>query len=109
MTPSPRPRWRIAAYWAIGVTVLVEIVTVAIRFGMGVGAAEFSATQPPLLLKIHHAFWGVFLLLAVPMVWRWPRASGIVLGLAFGLIASDLLHHLVVLPLYVGNFGWHWP
>jgi hypothetical protein len=98
-----------AAYWAIGVTVLVEIVTATIRFGLGVGATEFSATSAPLLLKIHHAFWGLFLLLVAPLVWRWPRASGILLGVAFGLIASDMIHHLVVLPLTVGNCGWHWP
>jgi hypothetical protein len=31
------------------------------------------------------------------------------IGIAGGLILSDLLHHFVVLPLWVGNTGWHWP
>ncbi len=31
------------------------------------------------------------------------------LGIAAGLVLSDLVHHFVVLPLWVGNTGWHWP
>lgn len=31
------------------------------------------------------------------------------LGIAIDLIASDLIHHFLVLPLLVGNSGWHWP
>jgi hypothetical protein len=108
-TPSPKSRWRVAAYWAIGVTVSVEIVTAALRFGAGMSAVEFGATSAPLLLKIHHAFWGIPLLLAAWIFWRWPKTSGALLGIGCGLVASDLLHHLVVLPLSVGNFGWHWP
>jgi len=54
-------------------------------------------------------FWCVPLLLIVPLIWRKPRLSGAMLGIALGLILSDLLHHFVVLPLMVGNTGWHWP
>jgi len=46
---------------------LVEAITAFIRFGAGVSATEFSATSPPLLLKIHHALWSVPLLLIVPL------------------------------------------
>ena len=54
-------------------------------------------------------FWSVPLLIVVPIVWRKQRLSGSLMGLAAGLIASDLLQHVVVLPLTVGNMGWHWP
>ncbi|HVX15377.1 MAG TPA: hypothetical protein VHC22_29580 [Pirellulales bacterium] len=98
--------------FAVGATVLVtlltEAVTVYLRFGRHQTAAEFNKTAP-LLLQIHHMFWSVPFLVALPIVWRRPRLSGTLLGIALGLIVSDALHHLVVLPLTVGNMGWHWP
>jgi hypothetical protein len=24
-------------------------------------------------------------------------------------VVSDVVHHVIVLPLTVGNMGWHWP
>jgi len=54
-------------------------------------------------------FWSVPLLLIVPLVWRKTRLSGTLLGIAAGLILSDLLHHFLVLPLTMGNTSWHWP
>ena len=54
-------------------------------------------------------FWSIPLLAIVPFVWRRPKLSGALLGIAFGLILSDLVHHFIVLLLTVGNIGWHWP
>ena len=71
-------------------------------------AVEFNKTAP-LLWQNHHMFWSLPLLLIVPFVWRKPRLSGAMLGVSLGLIVSDLMHHFVVLPLIVGNTGWHWP
>jgi hypothetical protein len=102
-------RQRAVVGWTLGVAVLAEAVTVALRFGGGMSATEFNAAAPPLLLQMHHAFWSVPLLAIVPFVWRRPRLSGALLGISFGLIASDLAHHFIVLPLTVGNTGWHWP
>jgi hypothetical protein len=101
-----RKRWAIA--WAVWVTLAAEAITLYLRFGLNQSAVEFNKTAP-LILQIHHMFWSVPLLIALPFCWRWPKASGAVLGLALGFIASDLLHHFVVLPLLVGNTGWHWP
>jgi hypothetical protein len=102
-------RQRAIVVWTIGVAVLVEAVTIALRFGGGVNATEFNAAAPPLLLQIHHMFWSIPLLAIVPFVWRRPKLSGRLLGISFGLILSDLTHHFIVLPLVVGNTGWHWP
>jgi hypothetical protein len=99
---------RIVLYWTVITTIVAEAITVAVRFGGGLSAAEVNHALP-LLLQIHHMFWSVPLLLVVPLVWRWPRLSGALLGIAAGLILSDLLHHFVVLPLTAGNIGWHWP
>ena len=101
-------RWRSAITWCIAVTILVEAITAHLRFYNSTTAVEFNQTAP-LLLQIHHMFWSIPLLAVVPFVWRRPRLSGALLGIACGLIASDLMHHFVVLPLTVGNTGWHWP
>jgi hypothetical protein len=69
---------------------------------------EFNKTAP-FLLQIHHMFWSIPLLLVVPFVWRKAGLCSAILGISLGLILSDLLHHFVVLPLTVGNIGWHWP
>ena len=94
--------------WTVVSTVLIEALTIYLRFRGGVSATEFNKTAPH-LLQIHHMFWSIPLMLVVPLVWRKPRLSGALLGIALGLIASDLMHHFVVLPLTVGNTGWHWP
>jgi ABC-type antimicrobial peptide transport system permease subunit len=90
-------------------TIVFEVVTIAARLLAGFSAGEFNATEPHVLLQVHHMFWSlpiiaigvVLALLKKPSEWAWSVAAG--------LIASDLVHHFVVLPLWVGNTGWHWP
>ena len=94
--------------WTVVSTVLVEAVTLYLRFRRGIRATEFNQTAP-LLLQIHHMFWSLPLLAVVWLAWRKARLSGALLGIALGLVLSDLMHHFVVLPLIVGNTGWHWP
>lgn len=107
-TTTSRLRTRCLLLSAAASGILVEAVTLILRFGQGLSAVEFNKSAP-LLLQIHHMFWSVPLLLTAPLIWRRPRLSGIVLGIAVGFIASDLVHHFVVLPLTVGDTGWHWP
>ena len=101
-------RSRVLVEWTIISTLVVEAITAYLRFRGGIAAADFNKTAP-LLLQIHHMFWSLPLLLVVPLVWRKPKLSGALLGIACGLILSDLAHHFLVLPLTVGNTGWHWP
>jgi hypothetical protein len=101
-------RWKFTLAWTIVVTVLVETVTIYLRFGKGEDAVEFNKTAP-FLLQIHHAFWCIPLFLAAPFLWRYPKLSGALLGIGCGFVLSDAIHHLLVLPLTVGNMGWHWP
>jgi len=35
--------------------------------------------------------------------------QGMIIGLFRPESLSDLLHHFAVLPIIVGNTGWHWP
>ena len=98
---------RATLLWAVASTVIMEAVTVYLRFGLGRTAAEFNQTAP-LLLQIHHMFWSVpVFLVAIALGMR--KASSAWWGLGYGLIASDLAHHFLILPLTVGNLGWHWP
>ena len=55
-TMSPRLKTTIA--WTIAITLVVEAVTLYLRFGRGETATEFNKTAP-LLLQIHHMFWSV--------------------------------------------------
>ena len=106
-----RQAWLDSLSWRVtlAVTVLIEGVTIGSRLASGQSAAEFNArAHPPLLLQIHHMFWSLPVML-VAWVARRRVASSVCWGVAFGLVASDLIHHLVVLPLWVGNIGWHWP
>ena len=105
-TDLARRRWLWC--WVIAVTVFVEGVTLYLRFGLHHTAVEFNRTAP-LLLQIHHMFWAVPLLILLPLVWRWPRISGLIAGVAAGFVVSDLAHHVLVLPLLIGDIGWHWP
>ena len=95
-------------YWAVATTLLVEAVTIVLRFGVGTDAVAFNKAAP-LVLQIHHMFWSVPVLLVLPFVRRRRKLTAALAGVALGLILSDLLHHFVVLPLTVGNTGWHWP
>lgn len=100
-----RSFWRIT----IGLTIVMEIVTIATRVIYGHSAAEYIATsKPPLLMQIHHMFWAVPFLLT-GLVANGRRTSAVMWSLSQGLIVSDLMHHFLVLPLWVGNTGWHWP
>ena len=97
-------------FWgAVAVTVVAELITIGCRVLLGQSAAEFNQTDPPLILQIHHMFWSVPLigLGLLGLVFKWKTEW--IWALVIGLIASDLLHHFVVLPLWVGNTGWHWP
>lgn len=92
---------------SVCLTAVFELITLAIRFSTGTTAVEFNETAP-FVLQIHHMFWSVPVF-AVAWFVR-EKAAGVWLtGAGIALVASDLVHHVVVLPLLVGNAGWHWP
>jgi len=101
-------RYRAFIAWTLAATAIGEGVTLYLRFAAHVTAVQFNATAP-LILQIHHMFWSIPLFLLAPLLLRFPRTSGAILGIACGLVLSDLIHQFVILPLTVGNTGWHWP
>jgi hypothetical protein len=107
-------RWEILRdrrFWipALLLTVAIELATVITRLALGQSAAHFNeTTNPPLILKVHHPVYAAPLVVAGLFV-RSGRLSRALWALVFALVASDVVHHLIVLPLWVGNTGWHWP
>jgi len=96
--------------WCVAVTLIGETITVIARLVSGVSAAEYIAeTDPPLILQIHHMFWAVPLLIWAALIRKNRLLQHRVVGIALGVVLSDLVHHFIVLPLWVGNTGWHWP
>ena len=93
--------------WCLGVTIVGELITVAARIGAGGPATSILRPETHVLIRMHHMFWSIPFFI-VAFVVRNPTRSRL-LGVAAGLILSDLVHHFVVLPLWVGNTGWHWP
>ncbi len=96
--------------WCVAVTVIGEAITIVARLVSGTSAAEHIArTNPPLILQIHHMFWAIPLLIWAALIRKNRLLRSRVVGLALGVALSDLVHHFIVLPLWVGNIGWHWP
>ena len=106
-----RDIFRERSFWwsTLCLTIVMELVTIALRIAYGQSAAEhIAATHPPLLLQLHHMFWSVPFVVAGLFV-SGRRSSIALWSVSLGLILSDLSHHFLVLPLWVGNTGWHWP
>jgi hypothetical protein len=90
-------------------TLLFEGATIAIRVSYGHTAEEFNRTYgPPLVVKMHHLFWSIPFVIVAGLLKNWQRTY-VLWAIAGALVLSDLMHHFVVLPLWVGNTGWHWP
>lgn len=90
---------------------LFELATVALRFGLGWTSPE--RTRPIARIsrgwRIHHGYPGVLLLTLVPLMGMAPSDAmasawlgGLILVVGITLALSDLIHHAIVLPLFVG-------
>lgn len=96
--------------WCLVVTIAAELITIGCRIYFGQSAAAFNAAvDPPLIVKMHHMFWAIPMVLVGFVFLNKPNVAHSILGASAGLVLSDLVHHFVVLPLWVGNTGWHWP
>ncbi len=87
------------------VTVLLEVITCTARFGFRLRSRAWVRTYSKYTfgIRVHHGYFGVALL---PALLFFPIDSKEGVGIAAfagGLILSDLIHHLVVLPLLTGE------
>lgn len=88
-------------------TIAIEAVTCLLRFGFSLESTRDTANTVGRLtfgLRIHHGYIGVLLLpIAFAIERRWPRLSKLTLVLSLALIASDLIHHFIVLWPVTGS------
>ncbi len=87
-------------------TVLIEAVTVLFRFGLGLQASTTTSAFGRLTggLRIHHGFIGLAVIIATAaLMRRYPVAARWALVLGIALVASDLVHHLLVLWPITGS------
>ena len=95
--------WKVLC-WGLVLAVLIEAVTIALRFGLSLESTRDTASTIGRFtfgLRIHHGYIGLFL---VPLAWCFPLGLRHILWIiAIGLIVSDLAHHFLVLWPITGS------
>ncbi len=90
---------------SIGLTILIEILTIILRFVWGYRSAENTLFIAKLTggIRIHHLYLGLFLFgfVLVPNLPIFFEDLFIVMGA--GLVFSDLIHHFLVLWPLTGS------
>jgi hypothetical protein len=91
--------------WAMVATILLEGVACLLRFGLGMESTRDTGALGPFTfgLRIHHGYVGLLALIAslvLPSSRPWRR---LLFRAGAALLASDLLHHFVVLWALTGS------
>ena len=98
--------WQVIG-WSIGLAVLIEAVTVILRFGLGLESTHDTASTVGRLsggVRIHHGYIGLLAVgAAVAVLRRFPAATRWLLVIGLALVVSDLVHHFLVLWPIVGS------
>jgi hypothetical protein len=106
MTAAPiRARW---IFWAVGLTLAFEAVTLLLRVGAGMESRVATAGLAGLTmgLRIHHGYVGLAMLAVFPWVRRrTPRRADRWSAAGAGLVLSDALHHFGALWVLNGSPG----
>ena len=91
--------------WALALTVAIELFTVFLRFGIGLEAQTDTAFMASITFgyRDHHGFWGIGLLIAAAFAWKRTAARNALLIVGSALVASDMIHHFLVLWPLTGS------
>jgi hypothetical protein len=104
---ASRQSYRNMLWWSLGLTFIIELVTIVLRFGLQMESTRDTASTIGRLtfgIRIHHGYCGLALMLvAYCLMSRYPRLArwGLIIGLA--LLLSDLIHHFLVLWPITGS------
>jgi hypothetical protein len=88
----------------------LELITVWARWGLGLQATRDTTSLAALTLglRIHHGYFGLLLMIVGLPVLRLNPGFGRALGmLGGGILASDLIHHFLVLWPLTGHHEFH--
>lgn len=98
-------------WWAIGLTLAFELLTVVLRYGFRLQSTRDTASTIGRLtcgIRIHHSYiGGVMMVIACGLWRRYPRVSWWLLAIGLGLFFSDLIHHFLVLWPLEGDPQFH--
>ncbi len=86
----------------------IEGVTCLLRFGLGLKASTEMSWMGGLTFgfRVHHGMAGIALVIAaLALMKRWPDWMRLVLVVGIALVASDAVHHLLVLWPVTGHHG----
>ena len=96
-------------FWMAILTLVIEAITVLLRFGFKIQATQSTAfiARFTFGIRIHHGYLGIVFII-VSLVADLPAyLSNTLLILGSSLLLSDLIHHFVVLRLITGDPQFH--
>ncbi len=96
-----RPRY--VVIHGLALAILIEALTVVLRFGFSLESTKDTAVigNFTLGLRVHHGYIGLFLIL---LGWCFPLGLRNALWIVgIGLLVSDLMHHFIVLWYFTGS------
>ncbi|MFW6255679.1 MAG: hypothetical protein ACOC54_02565 [Candidatus Sumerlaeota bacterium] len=98
---------RAMIWFCVIATIVMEGITAAMRFGLGLQTSVYTANNIGRLtmgIRIHHGYFGVLAIVLAGVFWRrFPAACSWLLPLGGALVLSDLIHHYIVLWIFVGD------
>ena len=107
MNDADRTRNSSISAWTIGGTILVEVITCILRFGLRLESTRDTASTIGVLtygLRIHHGYIGGLLIVLACWGWmRYPRVAWWTLVIGLSLLFSDFVHHFLVLWPITGS------
>ena len=93
--------------WVLLATIVIEVVTVVLRFGMGWESTRDTASTIGYMtagVRIHHSYCGVLLIMvAWALAQTYPRMAMWTSVFGWALLLSDVIHHFLVLWLITGS------
>jgi hypothetical protein len=93
------------ALLAAGLTTIIELVTVVLRFDFGLQSHTSTSWMAPLTLgfRIHHGYYGIAMLIIAARVWKRAALRNALVIVGAALFLSDVIHHFLVLWPITGS------
>ncbi len=86
-------------------TAAIELVTLILRFGLGLEAQVDTAWMERFTFgyRDHHGYWGILLLVVAAFARKRPALRNALVMIGASLFLSDMIHHFLVLWPVTGS------